>query len=85
MAYLICARYYINNYSLKLLFLLGHRSSYIGSSAPGATAHRHGHHGNQHHGRHGSRSHHHHRHRRGHHGSKTTEKDRPGNFELWSF
>ena len=59
---------------------LGHRSSYIGSSAPGATAHRHGHHGHQHHGRHGSRSHHH-RHRRGHHGAKTTaEKDRPGNL-----
>ena len=73
-------------YSMKLRFSLGHRSTYIGSSAPGATAHRHGHHGHQHHGRHGGRSHHHHRHRRGHHGAKTTaERDRPGNFKIMPY
>ena len=71
--------YYVNLLFINIKFCwVGHRSTYIGSSAPGATAHRHGHHGHQHHGRHGSRSHHH-RHRRGHHGTKATaEKDRPG-------
>ena len=59
----------------------GHRNSYVGSSAPGGNAYKHGHHGHQHHGKHaGSGRSHHHRHRR-HHGSKTAvETSRPGKY-----
>ena len=61
----------------------GHRSSYVGSTAPGGAAHKHahGHHHQDHHHRNVGHGRSHHRHRRGHHGSKASaEPDRPGKF-----
>ena len=79
----------IHNRILRLYILIihsGHRSSYIGSSAPGGNAYKHGHH-SQHHGRHGGSGrahHHHHRHRRSHHGTNAnSENNRPGKIRLY--